>query len=767
MRRCKLIQMLLSLAVMVTLLTGTAQAALLDFGPIVPEVVGSTPPNLRTGFPAWFRDTNRVPLQLCLEEVPGCLFAAVDRPNLLQPLAFPNIPDELFYYSATAVIGDQLLFAGVEMNFFDNGDGTYQQIGFTRVRIRIDSNIAGRYTVTTPWKQYFFNVDQATITANAGRKVINATEDIGLGPDGVFAGALAGTIGPYVYSQGAPFVTATGSYLGDSAFRTVLGSTFPDPGNPGQMANIFRIEGPPGFTTVSTNQFAITGKLYLDPIPTPLTVDRATYALNANGMQIDTFATTQAFSNQTVGGSAIPGQFALSNVPSALQITGTGITMKDLETNSPVDGKFFATGITLPAPETTPASITFTNTADTPDTVKTVPLVDEVVIDSAIYNPLTKILSITAASLDEVAPPVLQAFMPGMILPLGTISGGLLAIEFPFTDTSVPKTYNIPPLSVKVTSSKGGSATVPVSITTANTSAPLSISVPTSSVTGSYNISWAASTTPGSTYILQEATSPDFLQNLVETVGATSPVAYTGKASGTYYYRVKAQAAGFFDSGWTSGVNGCVVAVPANSVSLIPRVTSPQLINSSIIFDALVVGGDAGPYEYRFRYRSAVAGTPYIIAQDYSTETTFTWNTAALGLPAGTYNIVVDVRHVGSTNFEAQNILYYTLNTIVVPATSVSLVPRVSSPQPVNTSIIFDALAAGGDAGPYQYQFRYRIAVAGVAYTMGQPYSASTSYTWDTAALALPAGTYNMLVETRHVGGKLETQKLITFTLTP
>jgi len=226
----------------------TAQAALLDFGPIVPEVIGSTPPNIGHGYPAWFRDTNRVPLQLCLDEVGGCLFLAADRPDLTQPLAFPNLPDELFYYSATATLGAQnehLLFAGVEMNLVDNGDGTYDQVGFSRVRIRIDSLFAGDYIITTPWKQYFFTVSQADIDATGdGRRVINATEDIGLGPDGVFAGVLQGNIGPYVYSVGAPFGTAPNLYLGTGLPLTVTGSTFTDPVTD-QPANIFLSRGRP------------------------------------------------------------------------------------------------------------------------------------------------------------------------------------------------------------------------------------------------------------------------------------------------------------------------------------------------------------------------------------------------------------------------------------------------------------------------------------------------------------------------------------------
>lgn len=459
----KFISFFMPVLMLMTMMAGTAQAALLDFGPIVPEVVGSTPPNIRAGFPAWFRDTNRVPLQLCLEEVPGCLFAAVDRPDLTKPLAFPNIPDELFYYSATATIGNQLLFAGVEMNFADNGDGTYDQVGFVRVRIRIDSTVAGNYIVTTPWKQYFFTVDQATIDANAGRRVINATEDIGLGPDGVFDGVLAGTINTYAYSQGAPFGAAPNLYLGDNTPRPLVGSTFTDPVTQ-QPANIFRIQGPPGFTTVSTNLFAVTGKLYLDPIPTPLTINKLTYARDVAGVQVSAFATTQAMSNQVNGALAFPLNFALTNVPSVLQLSGTGLPSQVLTTNNPADGKFFVNTGGFAFQGNLPANATVTNTADTPNTVKTPPLVDEVKITNATYNKLTSTLTISAQSLDTVANPTLSAFMPGSVNTLGTLSNGQLTVTFPVTDNSgpQPKTYNIPTETITVKSAIGGETTVPV-----------------------------------------------------------------------------------------------------------------------------------------------------------------------------------------------------------------------------------------------------------------------------------------------------------------
>ena len=99
MRALKMFRSLLPLLLVATLMGGTVQGALLDLGPIVPPVIGSTPPNLGHGFPLWYRDTNRVPLQLCVEEVPGCLPFVKPNPN--QPMRYPdNMPDEIMYWSA-------------------------------------------------------------------------------------------------------------------------------------------------------------------------------------------------------------------------------------------------------------------------------------------------------------------------------------------------------------------------------------------------------------------------------------------------------------------------------------------------------------------------------------------------------------------------------------------------------------------------------------------------------------------------------------------
>jgi hypothetical protein len=88
------------------------------------------------------------------------------------------------------------------------------------------------------------------------------------------------------------------------------------------------------------------------------------------------------------------------------------------------------------------------------------------------------------------------------------------------------------------------------------------ITVPSSSTTGSYTVSWGASSTSGVTYVLQEATKATFSTGLRTAYsGASTKAPITGRSAGkTYYYRVKATKAGYADSAWMTGSNGCAVS---------------------------------------------------------------------------------------------------------------------------------------------------------------------------------------------------------------
>ena len=118
---------------------------------------------------------------------------------------------------------------------------------------------------------------------------------------------------------------------------------------------------------------------------------------------------------------------------------------------------------------------------------------------------------------------------------------------------------------------------------------PSSITVPAFGTGGSFSVSWGASSTSGAVYVLQEATDAAFTQNLVETVGAISPRGYSGKAIGTYYFRVKAIASGYIDSAtWTVGANGCVVPSPlAITTASLPGGT----VNAAYSLTVQAIGG--------------------------------------------------------------------------------------------------------------------------------------------------------------------------------
>ncbi|MBL0225525.1 MAG: hypothetical protein IPQ16_08125 [Geobacteraceae bacterium] len=744
MKHVTLFRILLPLLLIAVLMTGIAYAALLDEGPTVPAVIGSTPPTLGHGFPLWYRDTNRVPLQLCTNTA-MCLFAL---PNPLQPARFPdNMPNEVFFHSADTSMptpaGTADLITGVEGNILTETDGSLTLVSFARVRIRVDTNVAGTYVVTTPYKQYTFT------NVPAGTRGINFTEDIGIGPNGHFAGALSGSIGPFLYCTDAPFPATDGtggSYIGHNGTPCkVLGSTFPSTQNP---SNFFRVQGPAGFGTVTTTDFLITGKLYTEVIPTPLKVDKVTYALDTAGMQVNAFATTQALSNQVNGALPFPANFALTGALSSLQLTGTGIPTQNMATSNPADGTFFSASGLFTTPGAIPADVTVTNTSDTPPVVKSVPLVDEVVIDQAAYDQATGKLSITASSFDRVANPDLQAYLPGMTNPLGTLSNGQLNVTFPVTDNSgpQPKTYSNPASTITVKSAKGGSATEPVVTfipvqpepATGLTVLPTAVS-PQAAGTP---ITFVASATGGSvSYEYQFYLNDGSGYVLIQPYSSATSWTWTPSSAGNYDIFVEARSAGSAALRDTfASVNFYRITAPATSVSIDVNNPSPQAVGAPISFTANGNGG-SGSYEYRFWLN--VGGT-YQVVQEYSTNNVWIWNPT---IP-GAYDVFVEVRTAGtSVNRDAFNtLLVYRITP--VPAASVSLNANLTSPQATLTPVVFTAGASGGSGG---YEYRFYIN-SGAGYALVQPYSTLNSWTFT----PIIAGNYDVFVETRSIGSLVD-----------
>ncbi|MRR54722.1 MAG: hypothetical protein EG822_09460 [Deltaproteobacteria bacterium] len=746
----RLLTLLPALATLAVLLTGNSQAALLDVGPVVPEVVGSSEPNIGHGYPLWYRDTNRVPLQLCLDTANGmCL---LEQPNPLAPLSFPdNIGPELFYFLGGSIIdypqlgaltraGAAELGMAIEAAYAGAGAAPGDQISFARVRIRIDTPFVGEYLVTTPYGQFTFDVDAATLAATEGRRAINFTSDIGIGETGVFTGALAGQVGPFLYCTNAPIVLPEGSYIGNPGINCpVLGSTFNPPGLPGP-ANYFRVQGPNGFD-VQTDQFAISGKLYTDPIATPITVDKATYSRNSLGLQHSTFATTQAMSNQTNPALPFPENFALTNVPSALTVSG--ISDLALATNNPEDGKFFGASGVVADPGTLPANITVTNTVDIPPTAQQAPLVDEIVISEAVYNPSTGILRVAAVSGDSVTIPTLQLFFPGENLPAGTLASGQISVQLPLDIGG--KNYVIPPPTVIVNSSLGGSESAPVQISmpspvapstgvslAATVTSPQAVNSPITFVaagaggTGSYEYRfWLNS---GSGYAIAQDYSTANSWTWTPAVAGAYDILVDVRTEGSAELRDASSAINFFQITATS--------TPATGVAVVSDVASPQTVNAPITFTATGSGG-SGTYEYRFWINS---GAGFLIAREYSADNTFVWTPTT----AGNYDIMVDVRNAGSTALREafEKIFFYQIQS--APATAVSVTPDSASPQAPGTPIVFTAAGSGG-SGNYEYRFWLN---SGSGYTIVQNYSTLPTWTWIPSSV----GNYDVLVDVRSVG---------------
>jgi hypothetical protein len=384
------------------------------------------------GYPLWYKDTNNVRLQLCLDPSDAnCIMGNLPHPG--QPVSFPdNFPDEAFWSSAGVNLdaggGDKaLLVTGVEAAF-GSADGLpapKAQISFGRIRIRAAGLIDGAtYTVTNP-----YGVDH--IQAEAGAvKGINTTEDIGsLTPNGTFDATLAAKSAPFLkWPAGAP-----AGYLGDPTVdHIVTGSPY--------NTNFFRIEGPVGSFTGSTqlcsdptlgdsatatddciesDLFQVQGKI---ATRAGVEVTKAYYSNSGTGHMIDLFAFSEPGQNLVVSGTGIP-----------------QTKMREDATTGHYYARVFADG----AP---PADLAVTNKTDAPnsvDHVDTAMFGDKVHILGAVYSNDDHTLQVSADSGDDSATMKLDGYAAAP-----TVANGVSTWSIP--------SVNVPPSDVLVTSDKGG-----------------------------------------------------------------------------------------------------------------------------------------------------------------------------------------------------------------------------------------------------------------------------------------------------------------------
>ena len=172
-----------------------------------------------------------------------------------------------------------------------------------------------------------------------------------------------------------------------------------------------------------------------------------------------------------------------------------------------------------------------------------------------------------------------------------------------------------------------------------------------------------------------------------------------------------------------------VTAAPASSAN----------VGTPVTISATLSGACANP---RYQFWIQPPGGLWTIAQAYSPNATFAWNTASS--PEGTYEISVWGRDVASSSpYDSYLTFAYTLAT--VPCTGASASASPATPAASGTPITITATASGCPSPLYEFWMR----APGGSWTMVRSYSSNGVLPWSTTGL--PAGTYYFSVWARDV----------------
>jgi len=422
-----------------------AHAALKAVGPL----------DTMTTLPAFYQDLGGLALQPCLDQNGFCILPPPFDPltsvplspiTTTGPITNTNFPAEGFYYSAGALMniegGEKARLDYVLEYAFLSGVGA--TLGQTFLRTDLAKMSRGlltpnsTYRVTHPYGSFTFNSDGAGNSINNGPNgvTVRLEDQVGVAADyfpPLFQSAPNTNIGPFLKRADGVFPTAvvngaTHTYIGDAV------TPVPIVGGPnGNVFTIDRINPSTGavLATWSTNLWTLAGRVFTDPIASPMTINRASYARDAASQQVDVFVTAERLAQ--------------------LSISGTGLAATPLAEDVPNTGKFF---VTIPV-AALPTGVSITNSLDLPPIPHPVVLVDEVNISQAYYNPNAKTLTVRAASRDKLAPlPALS--VPSFAAPNTLDATGTVTLPLPLN--------TIPPQSITVSSSKGGTASLPVSV---------------------------------------------------------------------------------------------------------------------------------------------------------------------------------------------------------------------------------------------------------------------------------------------------------------
>jgi len=455
--------------------------------------VGPTSADPRVGgFPAWYQDKTGIAIEFCAPinqaEVDGG-YCNVVTGDVIPPEVFPtNFFDEHFYFAAGADLapangGRALLVLALE-SAFNAGVAPGEQIMFSRIRIRLDPvPMTGSYRIIHPY-------GEDVIDAVEGDRIFS-TDDVGIGAQGDFTGAIHSRLGPFLMASNIPggpeLPPITGPvpgklYIADPArIGPVTGSALPsfiDSTGASRNHNIFRIEGPAGSALggvnadgstidfIETTDFSLIGRLYTETMPGRVNIERASYTRNASGNQLDVFASGFPTTQGRVPAQPRPvavlpqlsyfqGSCGAPNLAGDFTAPAPGLTeVQMVAEDTDYEGQS--------RPGTIPGAVCVKDATARNAAGAIVPayfqasVTDEVAITQASYDPASRTLTVKATSSDTVVPPTLTAEK------FGTLAGGQLIVS--------PR--RAVPAKVHVRSSKGGSADLLVTTATAPAAPP-------------------------------------------------------------------------------------------------------------------------------------------------------------------------------------------------------------------------------------------------------------------------------------------------------
>jgi hypothetical protein len=212
----------------------------------------------------------------------------------------------------------------------------------------------------------------------------------------------------------------------------------------------------------------------------------------------------------------------------------------------------------------------------------------------------------------------------------------------------------------------------------------------------------------------------------------------TTPPAGIYRYSVwvrDASSAAGYDT-YLPGTAYTLTSTTCTSITASTAPASPQAAGTAVTVTASASGCPNARYEFWI----LPPGGSWTIAQGYSSSATFSWNTTP---PAGTYSYSVWVRDASSSagydTFAPGTA--YTLTT--TPCTSVTASAAPASPQAHGSMITITASASGCTNPRYEFW----ILAPGGSWTIGQAYSSTATFSWNTTGL--PAGTYRYSVWVR------------------